>query len=264
MDTEDLANYLEFAKNIAQKAGAVMSKHFRSEALITTWKEKNSPVTEADTEINRMVIEEVRANFPDHGILGEEESSNPEFDTVWVVDPIDGTNLFNLGMPNSTFCLSLVKSGEVQVAVVYDPYLKRLFWTIKGGGSYLNGEKLAVKPIHEFKHGYIFAQADKTDNSSTTAEIHKRLKSMGVKLISIPSYTYMALAILEGSMLAAFMPYGSPWDAAAISLLIQEAGGKATDLNGVDRKYNEWGDGILVSNGAVHEQLLELIKTCGY
>jgi fructose-1,6-bisphosphatase/inositol monophosphatase family enzyme len=65
-------------------------------------------------------------------------------------------------------------------------------------------------------------------------------------------------------MLAAFMPYGSPWDAAAISLLIQEAGGKATDLNGVDRKYNEWGDGILVSNGAVHEQLLELIKTCGY
>lgn len=256
------SEYLEFAKTLALEAGEVMLRYFRSDKLTTTWKEKNSPVTVADSEINHMVIERVKAAYPLHGTLGEEESFNPELETVWVVDPIDGTNLFNLGMPNSTFCLALVEKGEVQVAVVYDPYLKRMFWAVKGSGTYLNDKKITVQPISELSHGYIFAQADKTDNSGTTAEIQRRLKKMGVKLMAIPSYTYMALAILEGKMLAAFMPYGSPWDAAAISLLIQEAGGKSTDLKGMDRRYNEWGDGVLVSNGAVHEKLVEMIQQC--
>lgn len=260
MTNNELAAYLAFAKELASESGKMMLEYFRSDRLTTTWKEKNSPVTIADSKINTHVIERVKARFPKHGILGEEESFNPDSKVVWVVDPIDGTNLFNLGMPNSTFCLALVVDGEVYVAVVYDPYLKRMFWATRGGGTFRNGEVVQVVDTTDFNHGYIFAQADKTDNSGTTAEIHKRLKKRGVKIMAIPSFTYMALAILEGKMLAAFMPYGSPWDAAAISLLIQEAGGKTTDLNGSERKYNEWGDGILVSNGAVHDELVAMIK----
>ena len=262
MDNKTKQEYLEFAKKLAGEAGKIMKEYFRSEKTTTSWKDGDSPVTIADSIINKLVIQRVKSQYPEHGILGEEEGFEADRTTVWIVDPIDGTNPYNLGMPTSTFCLALVADGEVQVAVVLDPFLDRLFCAVRGGGSCVNNEPLKIMSGSKFKHSYMFAQADRTDNSDTTSKLHKTLKQMGVKIISIPSFTYMALMITEGKMIAAFMPYGSPWDAAAISLIIQEAGGVSTDLKGNIRKYNEWGDGILLTNGVVHNQLVELIKKC--
>lgn len=260
MDEASLQEYLEFAKALSQEASAIMLKYFRADNLATNWKQDNSPVTIADEEINNLVIAKVKQQYPEHGVLGEENSFKSERAAVWVVDPIDGTSAYNLGMPNSTFCLSLVVDGEVQVAVVHDPFLKRLVTATKNGGTYANNKRVTVSADGNFQHKYIFAPAGSEDDKELFLPIQAKLRSMAAKIIVIPSFSYMALFITEGKMLAAYMSYGSPWDAAAISLIVEEAGGVSTDFMGNKRKLNEWGDGLLVSNGEVHNQMLEMIK----
>src|SRR5690606_26788011 len=102
MTDREKTEYLSFAKQLAIEAGAIMHKYHRSARRTTTWKDDNSPVTLADRDINSLVIQKIKDTFPDHGVIGEEESYEADRSYVWVVDPIDGTAPFDLGMQCST------------------------------------------------------------------------------------------------------------------------------------------------------------------
>lgn len=260
MSDEELNKYLEFAQSLAVDAGEVMRKYFRSDSLQTSWKEGTSPVTIADTEINRMVIDRIKETYPPHGVFGEEESFENDRETIWVVDPVDGTAPFELGIPAATFCLALVHEGKVQVSVVYDPFQDQLFSAVRGRGTRVNGNPAQIPQSSDITHKYIFRPSVTSNNSEDFSFVEKEVRKQGAKIMAFSSFSYLASLILEGKMVAAFMSYGSPWDAAAISLIIQEAGGKATDLSGQERVYNDWADGILVSNGALHDKMVGLIK----
>jgi myo-inositol-1(or 4)-monophosphatase len=97
---------LRFATDLAQEAGAIMDRYFRAEDIGTELKQDLTPVTVADTTINDLVIDRVQQSYPEHGVLGEENSYEPTRDRIWVVDPIDGTVPFSLGIPTSTFSLA--------------------------------------------------------------------------------------------------------------------------------------------------------------
>lgn len=247
-----LQEYLNFAVALGEKAGDIMLKYFRADSLRTDWKADNTPVTIADAKINTLVIEQVKKAYPEHGVMGEEESFEPKCEVVWVVDPIDGTAPYDLGMPNSTFCLALVKDGEVLVSVVLDPFSRRLFSAIQGGGAYKNAEKFTCPENSKLEHQYAFVPSGSKEEPYLFAPFIKDLKQRRSKMLFLPSFTYLATLVLEGKASGVLMSYGSPWDAAAISLIAEEAGATVSDLAGGKRIYNQWGDGILIANQAVH------------
>lgn len=260
MNSSELQGYLEFAKGLAVEAGIIMKRYFRAEDIGTEWKEDSTPVTVADTIINKLVIDRVKEVYPEFGIIGEEDSHEPSRDYVWVVDPIDGTIPFSLGIPVSTFCLALVYKGDVQISVVFEPFQDRLFSAMLGGGAFMNDKKIHVSSDKDFKNKYLFGSSWVKKGEKDLRDVLHTLREKGVKTLNLPSYSYMAALVASGEFVAAFMTYGSQWDAAAISLIVEEAGGKASDLNGQTRKYHEWGEGILLTNGVVHDDIVRLTK----
>lgn len=250
---------LEFAKNLAKEASKITKQYFGLD-IKSEWKSDNTPLTEADTKINKMVIEAVKAKYPDHGILGEEESYNLEANKLWVCDPIDGTQPFSNGIPLSTFCLALVEDGEVKVAVAADFFTDRIYWAVKGQGAFVNGERLSVNNRDSFQSTYFAQSSMMPERYKSTGEILDLISNKKCKIMNFRSFTYCCLSVASGHFVGAIIGVGNPWDAVCPKLIVEEAGGKVTDLDGNDRRYDKPGNGLLVSNGILHDQLLELIK----
>lgn len=260
MNKQELDQASAFAKGLARQAGDIMQKYFQAYDLGVDWKHNTSPVTEADTSINDLVIRAVKTSYPEHGVIGEEESYKQDSSTVWVTDPLDGTSPFTFGMPISTFTLALVNEGEVLVSVVYDPFQERMYSAIKGQGAYMNDVLLKVSQATSVNRQFVLAFRSLTKpNHKGVNNMFDIIQQEGAKIYMFSSFSYAGALVSDGRFAAAIMTYGSPWDAAAISLIVQEAGGMATDLYGKPRSYNQWGDGLLLSNGKVHQKLLDIV-----
>lgn len=134
--------YLEFAKDIAKKAGNIMLKYFNMDNG-ASYKGDKTIVTLADTEINSYLIKRVKEKYPNHSVDGEEEQFGKS-DYVWVCDPVDGTAMYARHIPVAVFSLALVVKGESKVGVVFDPFTNNLYTAIKGKGAYKNSEKITV------------------------------------------------------------------------------------------------------------------------
>ena len=117
----------------------------------------------------------------------------------------------------------------------------------------MNGKKISVSDSDRFENSY------NSIGGKGLEKVKQNLYSRGVKNFWFYSFAYSGALVANGSFLASVIKLGTPWDAAAISLIVEEAGGKATDIKGNRRLYNEWGDGILVTNGNVHDEILSLI-----
>jgi len=260
---------LQFATNLAYEAGAIMTRYFRSENIDTELKEDLTPVTIADKKINNYVIEKVKETYPDWGVLGEEDSYEPERDKIWVVDPIDGTVPFSLGIPASTFSLALVdkSDGQPVVAVTHDPYLEETFTAVKGGGAYVNGRRMQTSSDYDFSRAYLsFSSRSWTGEGFDyrPAELMESFRDKGSKILGFVSFVYTANRVAKGQFLATVVGETQPWDIAAAALLVQEAGGLVTDFHGKRRRYDaaKTGEGcIFAANQRVLDEFLEQIRT---
>lgn len=251
---------LAFAKDLAAHAGQIMKRYFRAEDIGTQTKEDNTPLTIADTKINNLVIERVKQEFPEHGVIGEEDSYETKRDFVWVVDPIDGTMPFSMGIPVSTFSLGLVdrKDGQPILGVAYDPYLNHLYSAVRGQGAFLND-----KPIHTSKNGDLKASYSYVSGSHgySGGKTIDQLQEKGGWQFHLLSFVYAAAKVASGEFVCATMGYGSPWDSAAAAIIVTEAGGVASDRTGKTRRYDEFSDGILLAaNQKIHDQFVQMLK----
>jgi fructose-1,6-bisphosphatase/inositol monophosphatase family enzyme len=251
---------LKFAQTIADHAGKIMLENFGLNTA-REWKADTTPITVADTAINDMVIEEVKKHFPEHGVLGEEASYRVDSKMLWVVDPIDGTMPYINGLPMSVFSLALVDDGRPVVGVVQDPFCKRQYYAKEGGGAFVNGHALQVNNQDTFGP-QVFIEADAKTNFAgyNLLKFITILAEKGSRVSKNFSAVYNSLPVLTGKYAAAAVFLEYPWDGAAVSLLVKEAGGTVTDLHGQERKWNELGDGFVVSNGKIHQAMLEAIK----
>jgi myo-inositol-1(or 4)-monophosphatase len=257
---------MAFAKDLALEAGGVMRRYFRAEDIDTTWKDDNSPLTIADTTINSLVIDQVKTNFPEYGVLGEEESFKPERDRIWVVDPIDGTVPFSLGMPMSTFSLALVNrtDGQPVVAVTYDPWLEELYSATKGDGAFRNGKPIKTSEATDFHQAYMAVssrglQREGIDYRPT--RMTDALRDKGAKVLGMASFVYTSNRIAAGQFVGSMIGNPGVWDIAASALLVEEAGGIVTDLNGDKRRFDEDGLGaVLAANQTIFAKLMDLIQ----
>jgi myo-inositol-1(or 4)-monophosphatase len=262
----ELENYLEFAKELAEEAGKIMLKYFRTESLKTDIKEDLSPVTMADTEVNSMVISRVKQKYPDYGVLGEEESFNLDSKQLWIVDPIDGTFNFSSGLAGSVFSVAFADDGVVKAGVIYDPLLKVLFWAAAGQGAYENNRKLDVSnnapkgKLHISTwlagniNGTIFKEAE-LEGESITA-----YNKYGDIFVSDWPVAHAIALVAAGRLDGSATSCKNPWDLAAGGIIAQEAGAKVTDVFGNPISiWNKNIKGMVAAPPKTHKILMEII-----
>lgn len=252
-------NYKKFTIDLARKAGRIVNKNFTL-GMKKQWKDDNTPLTVADLEINKLVIDSVKEKFPEHSVLGEEEShqvENSEF--VWVCDPIDGTIPFSHGVPISSFSLALVQNGKPILGIIYDSFLDRMWFAEKGKGAFLNNKKILVSSCKNLQRSPIAIanwHKAKFDLRKVTAELVWR-----DAFVFCPCSTvYFGGLVASGEFIVSIFAGESPWDFAAVKIIVEEAGGKVTDLMGNEQKYNQKIKGGIASNGIVHDELLKIIQ----
>lgn len=246
----DYTRELAFAKNLAKKAGSVMTKYFRDyKEQKETLKSDQTPLTIADTTINMIVIEAVRKEFPEHGVLGEEGSFSTDKELLWVCDPIDGTFSFTQGIPVSVFSIALCYKGEPRVAVIYNPFLQTMYSAVKEYGSYLNNKKLPYLPKQNPKNAMqsigIEIWVDESGASSVLTQYDSfgkffcEVEKIGVWFNVFNSAVYNSMLVAEGRASAVVYSGVAPWDAAACKLILAEVGATTVDIFGEDQTYNK-------------------------
>ena len=246
------------AEALAREAGHRIERA-RAQGFAVDYKGANDVVTEIDVAIERFLTEQLGALFPDDRILGEEldHEEAPAEGRTWVLDPIDGTLNFSRGIP--IYCVSIALQVDRQsvVGVIYDPSRGELFSARRGHGATLDGEPMEVTDREALSETVLvtgFPPSRHEDNlprfAALTRATHgiRRLGSAALDL------AYVAAGRLDG-----FWEFHlNPWDTAAGYLLVQEAGGQVTDVDG--GHYTGFEPSILATNGAVHAELAAALQ----
>jgi len=254
---------LEFSKNLATEAAEIALKYFSFETD-ATWKGDNTPLTIADTEINDLVIKRINEKFPEHSIYGEERSEIKENSKyIWVCDPIDGTGAFASGLPIFVFSIALVdqSNGLPVFGLINDPVMKTMYWAYKGGGAYRNDKKISVSLNTTFKNTYFNTGGSGRAVGYSNLPLMKTLSGEKCGVMRFPSFIYGGIQVANGKYSGAvyYNKYGH--DLATLKIITEEAGGKVTDLNGEERRYDQDGIGCIISNGILHNEILAIVQS---
>ena len=250
--------YLEFAKEMAYDAGKIMKKYFTGDNG-ANYKFDQTIVTKADTEINSLLIERVKERFPSHSVDGEEEQFGKS-DYVWVCDPVDGTAMYARHIPVAVFSLALVIDGVSTVGVVYDPFLDNLYTAIKGCGAYRNGEKISVNDT-KLEDMRSVSNVDMWPEAKYN--LYDSIKELGKKtyFVGIGSVIRACMCVANGDFNLAIFPGTTHknCDIAAAKVIVEEAGGKVTNLFGEEQRYDQSIKGAVVSNSIVHDEVINVL-----
>ena len=227
---------LNVAVMAARRAGAVLGRNFNKRDKLTIEKKgHNDFVSSADIAAERAIIDVIHKHYPDHAILAEESGSHGESDHVWIIDPLDGTTNYLHGFPVYAVSIGLQINGRLEHAVVYDPMREELFTASRGEGAQLDGRKIRVSGNADLENaligtGFPYRQADSELGPYLTM-LGKVLKNTsGVRR---PGAAALDLCYVACGRLDAFWETGlQPWDMAAGTLIIREAGGMISALDG--------------------------------
>ncbi len=258
MDT--YSKEMQVAKEIAQKAGKIMLFYFEQDDVVQR-KSDGSPVTKADIEINKMVIEELQKNFND-GIVGEEESTAEYgMGRRWICDPIDGTRAFTWGVPTAMFSLGLVIDGKSVVGVAFDPFLDRLYTAVKGGGAFCNEKIISVSSASITEQSIaVSSSTEKVLTIPSQARLITKLLEKKARLASFSGSVYRACLIARGKLAGYVEKDINTHDLAAVDVIVSEAGGMLTDFQGKPLDYSKAFKGAVISNVVTHDDILDCVK----
>jgi myo-inositol-1(or 4)-monophosphatase len=255
----------KFAIDMAKKAGKIIQRDFKL-GMKSWYKKDKTVVTKTDVQINKIIMRSVKKMFPDHSILAEEGSDmSKKSSKVWVCDPIDGTLMFLHGVPTCVFSLALVIDGRPVLGVVYDPFTNRMFYAEKGKGSYLNGKRIFVSTKSDLKYSLMGICCWKDKGAFTDiSDLYKKLIKENVDVLDLGSIAYLGVLVAAGQFEASVHPASASHDSASLKILVEEAGGKVTDLFGDEQRYDQKIKGCIISNGLVHEELSKIVRSSVY
>jgi myo-inositol-1(or 4)-monophosphatase len=256
--TEDL---LKTALAAAGAGAEVITRYFRGADLEVRRKGENDFVTQADKESEAAILAEIRRGFPDHRILAEEgggadAGAGSEYE--WLIDPLDGTTNFLQGLP--VYCVSVAcrRGDQLLAAVVHDPEGGNVFTATSGGGAFWNGRRMEVsgRPgLHEafLATGYPFRALSTLDRYlGIFRDVFQQAKAIRRCGSAALDLAYTAAGVYDG-----FFEFRlSPWDIGAGVLLVREAGGTVTDLDGGDRFFHS--GNVIAGGSAVQRELLAI------
>jgi myo-inositol-1(or 4)-monophosphatase len=261
-------SFTAVAINCAAKAGEWIKSKSGSVAQPELKYSQHDLVTEVDKGSERMIRNLIATHFPDHSFLGEEgvepgpEASSKaierasETEYLWIVDPVDGTTNYVHGFPFYSVSIALAYRGQVIVGVIYDPTRDELFVAERGKGAYVHGRKMEVS--HEEKLGQsLIATGFPSEHLQALPANLKGIQALApqVRNLRIAGSAALHLAYVAAGRLSGFWEIGlSSWDLAAGTLLVEESGGRITDVNGVP--YHLGIRDVAASNGRIHEEFV--------
>jgi myo-inositol-1(or 4)-monophosphatase len=251
-------SYLETAVDIAREAGALLANYFERRVAFEL-KGEFDLVTEADRASEKLVVERLRSHFPQHSIVAEEGGGHESASEYrWYVDPLDGTTNFAHSFPMFNVTLGLERAGQMIAGVVYDPVRQEMFSAELGGGAYLNNRRIhvsACKRLEDSLSSTGFPSRKRHQNINIHFYHQMAMASHGVRRTGSAA---LDLAYVSCGRLDAFWEFGlKPWDMAAGTLLVREAGGAVSDMKGAPHNVNSSED-LLADNGTIHQAVLEL------
>jgi histidinol-phosphatase len=256
-NAENASNYLKVALAAADKAAAISRSYFRGNFTVTT-KADMTPVTQADVECEQAIREIILSAFPEHGFYGEETGqTKADAEFLWLVDPIDGTKGFVRQYPFFSTQIALMHNGELILGVSSGTMMDELAWAEKGQGAWMNGKRLTVSDIYDPDRAAVstgnLKSLAKSDGWSALGEIVKcadRIRGYG------DFYHYHLLA--AGKIEAVIESDVNILDVAALSVIVTEAGGVFTNLNGDKPDLDI--RSVLAANSSLHEKYLSRLK----
>jgi len=252
-------NLLDTAIEAARAAGQEIIRRWPQERDVRS-KGFRDIVTDADLAAQEALIAIIRARFPQHGILSEEGlAPTNDADTVWVLDPLDGTTNYARRLPSFSVSVAVARSDALIVGVVYDPLRDYIFCAERGAGATWNGQRLRVSQVDDLSQavaGVDFARepAIRSSQMATMVVCSERIRTFR----SFGSAALGLCFVAAGWLAAYFHLSLAPWDVAAGALMVTEAGGAITSTDGKPWSYTQ--PRCLATNGKLHSEFLELMR----
>jgi histidinol-phosphatase len=254
--------YGDLLEAIAQEADAIAMKYFRTSHVQIDRKDDGSAVTQADRGVEEMARAKVAASGLAMDVLGEEmggenaraPASNGR--ARLIIDPIDGTEEFSRGIATFGTLLGIERDGQIVAGMASGPGLGVRWCAYRGQGAWRNGERIRVSNVEKLNAGMAFTGGTGPNKSREKIEKMRRLLDAAKHGRSLGGF-WQHMLVAEGAIEAALDLHSKPWDLAPLVLIVEEAGGRATDVNGKRTIYS----GNLVStNGRIHEEVLALLR----
>ncbi|HMU46874.1 MAG TPA: inositol monophosphatase family protein [Chitinophagaceae bacterium] len=247
--------------NAAKAGAAEILRFYHRDFKISNKEGVNNLVTEADHASEKAILNVIKSAFPDHQILAEETGEIVQDSTYkWIIDPIDGTVNFAHGIPLNCVSIAVEKNKEIILGCVYNPHLNELFFAEKGKGATLNDKSISVSSqtqtlkaclVTGFPYTYI-------NMPNGPLEIFERFIRKGIPVRRLGSAAIDLCWVACGRFDGFYEHKLEPWDSAAGYLIVEEAGGKVTDLAG--NPFSVYQHRLLATNGEIHEEMLEVIN----
>jgi len=255
-----VSDILQIAEVIARQAGVILMEGFGNVRHIQQ-KGVIDLVTEFDKRSEEVVLSSIQQKFPDHAILAEESGhNNTVSEYQWVIDPLDGTTNFAHGIPIFSVSIGLLKNNSPVVGVAYDPFRNEMFSAEKGHGAFLNNHPIHVSSQTDLGHAVIstgFPYDLRTNPRNNLAQfVQFQLRTQAVRHLGSAALdcAWTAMGRLDG-----YWEFGiKPWDVGAGALIVREAGGCVTSVDGDENFLSS--ESILVSNSLLHEQMQRVLS----
>ncbi len=258
-----LARERDVATEAARAAAAIIRRYYKTD-LEVEMKGHDDPLTAADRESNVCIHDIVTRAFPDDGWLSEETADSTDRLSrrrVWIVDPLDGTKEFTQHIPEFCVCIALVEHGRPIVAVEINPAADKLYCAVRGQGATVNGAPARVSAQRVVAEAEVLASRSEDKRGEWDAFKPR------CKVVLTGSVAFKLAEMSTGAGDATFtLTPKNEWDICAGSLLVEEAGGRVTGLDGAPLVFNQASPlrpGMVASNGALHDGLLALIAELG-
>ena len=254
--------YGDLLEAIAGEADAIAMRYFRRDELRVDRKGDGTAVTQADRAVEEMARAKVAASGLPLDVLGEEmgggdlSAANKHGHARLIIDPIDGTEEFLRGIPTFGTLMGIESNGEIVAAMVSAPGLHSRWWTYRGEGAYRDGKRLHVSNVSSLSRAMVFTTGTgPSKNANDLAKIRALLDAARNSRSFGGFWQHMLVA--EGAIDAALDWTSKPWDLAPLGIIVEEAGGRSTNLRGERSIYS----GQLVStNGIIHDEVLALLR----
>jgi histidinol-phosphatase len=253
--------YASLLEAIASEADAIAMKHFRADGLQVERKGDGTAVTQADRAIEEMARARVAASGLALDVLGEEMSTAEEKTPGnarrprLIIDPIDGTEEFTRGIPIFGTLLGVERDGEIVAGMVSAPALGARWWAYKGRGAYRNGQRIHVSKVSRLSDSMVFTTGTGPTKNKDARERIRRLPDTARSGRAFGGF-WQHMLVAEGAIEAALDWTSKPWDLAPLGVIVEEAGGRSTNIHGERSIYSgTW----LGTNGKIHEEVLSLL-----
>ena len=257
-----MKRYLETALLIAHRSGRLLMQHYgKAHQIEHKGRHLINLVTDVDKKSEALIVGTLKKRFPTHQILAEEGlGAKSRSAYKWIIDPLDGTTNYTHGFPFFCISIGLEVDGKMALGVVYAPMLRELFVGIRGKGATLNGKRIHVSKEQDlsrsllatgFPYDIRVTKRNNLDYFTKFAKTAQAIRRAGSAALDL---SYLACGRFDGFWELRL----APWDMAAATLIVEESGGKVTNLEG--KKLNLYGDDVVASNGKIHQEMVKILK----